>query len=139
MAITGVRARPHAHASAQMQTRVIAECSKDALDLGDYEVHRAQLDLSRDRGTVLFEERGTHKRLDLDLSRGDTIEMHLLVAAKPPGPAQRWSLDLEFTGAGRKWYVPISGPSGSFVLAPSLPGSAPTIQVGQRPEAHVYG
>ncbi|MEU4487720.1 hypothetical protein AB0H94_23015 [Streptomyces purpurascens] len=139
MAITGVRARPHAHASAQMQTRVIAECSKDVLDLGDYEVHWVQLDLSRNGGTALFEEGGPRKRLDLDLGRGDTIEMHLLVAAKPPGPAQRWSLDLEFTVAGRKWYLPISGPSGSFVLAPPLPDSAPTIQVGQRPEADLYG
>lgn len=127
VAITGVRARPHGHASVKMKTFVIAACSRDVLDLSDHEVQWVQLDLSRNGGTALFGD--MDNRLDLDLGRGDTIEMRLQVDAKPPGHIQRWSLDLDHCGRQEVVSAHLR-PAGSFVLAPPLSDSAPTIQVG---------
>ncbi|MGW9172204.1 hypothetical protein [Streptomyces decoyicus] len=133
LTITGVRARAHAHPPVVARTHISAECPRDYVDFSGYERQWLDVALGANGATTRFGEAGTDERLELDLGRGDTIELRLLLNAKPPGPAQRWSLDLEFTDDGRKWSLPIAGPPGSFVLAPPLPESAPTIHVGEGP------
>ncbi|MFB7467047.1 hypothetical protein ACFCZ1_26730 [Streptomyces sp. NPDC056224] len=133
LAITGVRARAHGHPRVVTRTHISAECPRDYVDFSGHERQWLDVALGANGATTRFGEPATDERLELDLGRGDTIELRLLLNAKPPGPAQRWSLDLEFTDDGRKWYLPIAGPPGSFVLAPPLPESAPTIHVDEGP------
>ncbi|MFB6809991.1 hypothetical protein [Streptomyces sp. NPDC056387] len=68
----------------------------------------------------------------MSLGRGDTIEFHIALTAKGPGGAERWTLELEFNVGGAKRYVPISGPPGSFVVAPPLSGDVPTVRLAPR-------
>ncbi|MDX3539391.1 hypothetical protein PV721_34715 [Streptomyces sp. MB09-01] len=131
LTITGVRARAHGHRPAVTRTQISAECPRDYVDFSDHERQWLDVALGANGATTRFGEAGTDERLELELGRGDTIELRLLLDAELPGPAQRWSLDLEFTVEGRKWYLPIAGPPGSFVLAPPLPEGAPTIHVGE--------
>ncbi|MFJ3728272.1 hypothetical protein ACIPYQ_37680 [Streptomyces sp. NPDC090045] len=131
LTISGVRARPHAHPPTVTRTRISAECPREYVDVSDHELQWLGVALGARGATTRFGEASTTDRLELDLGRGDTLEMRLVLDAKPPGPARRWSLDLEFTVDGRKWYLPIAGPPGSFVLAPPLPEGAPTIHVGE--------
>lgn len=133
VSITGIRARPQGRPSPAPKTQIIAECERDYVEPGEHVVWADPFELGRG-GAARSEHldwggEGERKPLDLDLGRGDSIEFILPMTAKAPGPVQRWSLELEFTVDGRKWYLPIMGPPGSFVLAPPLPAGSSTIRV----------
>ncbi|MER5930963.1 hypothetical protein [Streptomyces sp. NPDC002054] len=133
VSITGIRARPYEHTTKPLRTMVEAECTAHHLEYGEGEVYSLEMEVGS-AGSGARAEGGLPGKslVDLDLGKGDTLEFHIALTAKGPGGAERWTLELEFTTGDEKRYVPISGPFGSFVVAPPLPDNAPALHLPPR-------
>lgn len=134
VSITGIRAHPHEHTTTKpLRTMVEAECTANQLQYGEGEVYFLEMEVGSAGSGARADGGHPGKSLvDLDLGKGDTLEFHIALTAKGSGGAERWTLELEFSAGDEKRYVPISGPPGSFVVAPPLPDDAPALRLPPR-------